>query len=110
MDVAGGVVVGVVLFVAADLTYQSAIVFYNVLLPGVAAGRGAGKISGYGTAAGYVGTIVALVGVALGGTWTVSRVMLVALSPPEKVGEFFGLLALAGRFSAVVGPALTATL
>jgi MFS transporter, UMF1 family len=292
LDIAGGVVVGVALFVAADLTYQSAIVFYNALLPGVAAGRGAGKISGYGTAAGYVGTILALifltffvsdaetmrsilgpfggwietggeqnsnaflptavlyllfslpafflvpdpavrpprpvalgtayrdvlntvrnlraysgvgtfilatilymdaantavanmalygrevfgmesagvrnlllfstvfavvgstaaglatdrvgpkrtllavlalwlvsivlaaaalgpwmlylagplVGIALGGTWTVSRVMLVALSPPEKLGEFFGLFSLAGRFSAILGPALTATL
>src|SRR5918997_661615 len=292
LDIAGGVVVGVALFVAADLTYQSAIVFYNALLPGVAAGRGAGKISGYGTAAGYVGTILALiflpffvsdaatvrsilgplggwvetggeqnqnaflptavlylafslpafffvpdpavraprpvalgvayrdvvstvknlrryagmgtfilatilymdaantavsnmalygrevfgmgstevrnlllfstvfavvgsaasgfatdwvgpkktllavlalwlvsislaaaapapwtlflagplVGIALGGTWTVSRVMLVALSPPEKLGEFFGLYSLAGRFSAVLGPALTAML
>jgi UMF1 family MFS transporter len=293
LDLAGGVVVGVALFVAADLTYQSAIVFYNALLPAVAAGRGAGRISGYGTAAGYVGTILALifltffvsdaetvrsvlgpfggwmetggeqnsnaflptallyllfslpafflvpdpavrpprpvalgiayrdvlntvrnlrtgyagvgtfilatilymdaantavsnmalygrevfemdstevrnlllfstvfavvgstasgfatdaigpkktllavlalwlvsialaaaavgpwmlylagplVGIALGGTWTVSRVMLVALSPPEKLGEFFGLFSLASKFSAVFGPALTATM
>jgi MFS transporter, UMF1 family len=293
LDLARGVVVGVALFVAADLTYQSAIVFYNALLPAVAAGRGAGRISGYGTAAGYVGTILALifltffvsdaetvrsilgpfggwmetggeqnsnaflptailfllfslpafflvpdpavrpprpvalgiayrevlntvrnmrtgyagvgtfmlatilymdaantavsnmalygrevfemdstevrnlllfstvfavvgstasgfatdavgpkktllavlalwlvsialaaaavgpwmlylagplVGVALGGTWTVSRVMLVALSPPEKLGEFFGLFSLASKFSAVLGPALTATM
>jgi MFS transporter, UMF1 family len=293
LDVAGGIVAGVALFVAADLAYQSAIVFYNALLPGVAAGRGAGRISGYGTAAGYVGTILALVvltffvsdagavrsvlgplggwvetggeqnqnaflptallyllfalpafffvpdpavrpprpvslgaayrdvvrtlrnmgsgyagvgtfilatvlymdaantavsnmalygrevfgmgstevrnlllfstvfavvgsaasglatdrfgpkrtllavlalwlvaivltaaapavwalfvvgplvGVSLGGTWTVSRVMLLALSPPDKIGEFFGLYSLAGRFSAVLGPALTALL
>ena len=293
LDIAGGVVVGVALFVAADLTYQSAIVFYNALLPAVAAGRGAGRISGYGTAAGYVGTILALifltffvsdaetvrsllgpfggwmetggeqnsnaflptallyllfslpafflvpdpavrpprpvalgiayrdvlntvrnlrtgyagvgtfilatilymdaantavsnmalngrevfemdstevrnlllfstvfavvgstasgfatdaigpkktllavlalwlvsialaaaavgpwmlylagplVGIALGGTWTASRVMLVALSPPEKLGEFFGLFSLASKFSAVFGPALTATM
>jgi MFS transporter, UMF1 family len=293
LDLARGVVIGVALFVAADLTYQSAIVFYNALLPAVAAGRGAGRISGYGTAAGYVGTILALifltffvsdaetvrsvlgpfggwmetggeqnsnaflptallyllfslpafflvpdpavrpprpvalgiayrdvlitvrnlragyagagtfilatilymdaantavsnmalygrevfemdstevrnlllfstvfavvgstasgfatdavgpkktllvvfalwlvsialvaaavgpwmlylagplVGIALGGTWTVSRVMLVALSPPEKLGEFFGLFSLASRFSAVLGPALTATM
>jgi MFS transporter, UMF1 family len=61
LDVAGGILVGVALFVAADLTYQSAIVFYNTLLPGVAAGRGAGRVSGYGTAAGYVGTILALI-------------------------------------------------
>src|ERR671913_1753986 len=61
LDVVGGVVVGVALFVAADLAYQSALVFYNALLPGVAVGRGAGRISGYGTAAGYVGTILALI-------------------------------------------------
>jgi len=292
LGAAGGILLGVALFVAADLTYQSSLVFYNALLPGVAAGRGAGKVSGYGTAAGYVGTILALmvltffvseaemvrsvlgpfggwverggeqyqnaflptavlyllfslpafffvpdpavraprplslgvayrdvvstlrnlrryagvgtfvvatilymdaantavsnmalygkevfgmgstgvrnlllfstvfavvgsaasgfatdrvgpkrtllavlmlwlaaislaaaaptlstlfiagplVGIALGGTWTVSRVMLVALSPPEKIGEFFGLFSLAGRFSAILGPAVTAAL
>jgi UMF1 family MFS transporter len=292
LEIAGGVVVGVALFVAADLAYQSALVFYNALLPAVSVGRGAGRVSGYGTAVGYVGTILALVvltlfvsdaetirlglgllggwmetggepnsnvfvptavlyllfslpafffvpdpavrtprpvslgaayrgvvstvrnirgyggvgtfivatilymdaantavanmalygrevfgldsagvrnlllfstvfaivgsaasgyatdrigpkktllailflwlvaitlaaaapaawvlflagplvGIALGGTWTVSRVMLVALSPPEKLGEFFGLFSLAGRFSAVLGPALTALL
>ena len=49
-----------------------------------------------------------LVGAALGGTWTVSRVMLVALSPPEKLGEFFGIYSIAGRLSAVAGPAVTA--
>ena len=302
LDLAGGVLLGVVLFVAADVAYQSANMFYNALLPGVSAGRGAGRISGYGTAAGYVGTLLALfvlplfvaeqsffgltvggpeaarsllgplggwinvaegtnqnaflptailfllfslpafffvpdpavraprpvrlgpayrevfatvrgiggyagvgafilstvlymdaantaiantalygrevfgmesaqttnlllfsavfaivgsvgmgfasdkagpkkalvatlvlwlvaivlsagaiapwmlflagplVGIALGGTWTVSRVMLVALSPPEKLGEFFGLFSLAGKVSAVAGPALTALL
>ena len=51
-----------------------------------------------------------IVGIALGGMWTVGRVMLVALSPPEKLGEFFGLFSLAGKVSAVFGPALTAVL
>lgn len=54
-------VIGVALFIAADLAYQSALVFYNALLPGVALGRGAGRVSGYGTALGYVGSITALV-------------------------------------------------
>jgi UMF1 family MFS transporter len=58
---AGGVLVGVALFVAADLAYQSANTFYNALLPAVAAGRGAGRVSGYGTGLGYFGTILALV-------------------------------------------------
>src|SRR5215213_3393286 len=61
LDVAGGVVVGLALYVAADLSYQSALVFYNALLPVVSAGRGAGRVSGYGTAVGYIGTILGLV-------------------------------------------------
>src|SRR5215203_5812197 len=61
LDVAGGVVVGLALYVAADLSYQSALVFYNALLPVVSAGRGAGSVSGYGTAVGYIGTILGLV-------------------------------------------------
>ncbi len=77
LDVAGGVVVGIALFVAADLAYQSAIVFYNALLPAVAAGRGVGAISGYGTAAGYVGAILALVVLTsfVSGAETVSAVL-----------------------------------
>jgi MFS transporter, UMF1 family len=51
-----------------------------------------------------------IVGIALGGMWTVGRVMLVALSPASKIGEFFGLFSLAGKVSAVFGPALTAVL
>lgn len=46
-----------------------------------------------------------LAGIALGSTWVVSRALLVALAPPEKLGEFFGFYGLAGRFSAVTGPA-----
>lgn len=51
-----------------------------------------------------------LVGIALGATWTVSRVMLVALSPPEKLGEFFGLYTISQKLSAVLGPALIAVI
>ncbi len=61
LDVSGGVFVGLAIFVAADLAYQSAIVFYNALLPAVSVGRGAGRVSGYGTGIGYFGTILALV-------------------------------------------------
>lgn len=57
---AGAVPVAIALFVAAGFAYQSALVFYNSLLPAVSEGRGAGRISGYGTAFGYVGSILAL--------------------------------------------------
>jgi UMF1 family MFS transporter len=48
----------------------------------------------------------ALLGSGLGGVWTSDRVFMLRLSPPDKVGEFFGLYGLAGKFSAVSGPVL----
>lgn len=47
-----------------------------------------------------------LLGSGLGGVWTSDRVFMLRLSPPDKVGEFFGLYGLAGKFSAVTGPVL----
>ena len=54
-------VIVIAIFVAANFAYQSALVFYNALLPTVSVGRGAGRVSGYGVAAGYVGSILILV-------------------------------------------------
>ena len=45
-----------------------------------------------------------LSGVALGGTWVASRVLLVEMVGPERVGEAFGLFGLISRLSAVAGP------
>ena len=47
----------------------------------------------------------ALLGAGLGGVGVVDRLMLLRLTPPEQVGEMFGLYGLVGKFSAVVGPA-----
>jgi UMF1 family MFS transporter len=47
-----------------------------------------------------------LLGAGLGGVWTSDRVFMLRLSPPDKIGEFFGLYGLAGKFSAVSGPLL----
>ena len=49
-----------------------------------------------------------LVGAALGGTWASDRPYMLLLSPPDRVGEFYGLYSMVGRFAAVVGPALWA--
>lgn len=46
----------------------------------------------------------ALAGISMGSTWVCDRVFLLRLSPPQYVGEFFGLYALAGKFSSIVGP------
>ncbi|MFQ5443376.1 MAG: MFS transporter [Nitrospinales bacterium] len=47
-----------------------------------------------------------LAGMGMGGVWVVSRALLVELSPPEKIGEFFGLYGLAGKMASIFGPLL----
>jgi UMF1 family MFS transporter len=43
-------------------------------------------------------------GLALGMTWTADRVVMLELSPPPHLGEFYGLYATVGRFATVLGP------
>lgn len=45
-----------------------------------------------------------LAGVALGGTWVADRPYMLRLTPPARVGEFYGLYGMVGRFSAITGP------
>ncbi|MHB9090980.1 MAG: MFS transporter, partial [Chloroflexota bacterium] len=45
-----------------------------------------------------------LAGISMGSTWVCDRVFLLRLSPPQYVGEFFGLYGLAGKFSSIIGP------
>jgi UMF1 family MFS transporter len=52
----------------------------------------------------------ALLGAGLGGVGVVDRLMLLRLSPPERIGEMFGLYGLVGKFSAVVGPIVYGTI
>ncbi len=52
----------------------------------------------------------ALLGAGLGGVGVVDRLMLLRLSPPERIGEMFGLYGLVGKASAVVGPIVYGTI
>ncbi|HOP08079.1 MAG TPA: MFS transporter [candidate division Zixibacteria bacterium] len=45
-----------------------------------------------------------LIGILLGGLWTVSRPLLAELVPENELGRFFGLFSLSGRAAAVLGP------
>jgi UMF1 family MFS transporter len=45
-------------------------------------------------------------GIALGGIWAADRPYMLRLTPPDRVGEFYGLYGMVGRFSAVTGPVL----
>ena len=49
-------------------------------------------------------------GLALGGTWAADRPFMLRLSPPSRIGEFYGLYNMVGRFSAVTGPLLWAVI
>jgi len=49
-----------ILFVLADIGFEGAIVFYNGFLPQISTNDNIGKISGYGFAFGYVGSLISL--------------------------------------------------
>ena len=63
--------------------------------------------SGSGTA-GLVPFLVAgaILGSGLGGVQVADRVLMVRLSPPERIGEFFGIYGLVGKGSQVIGQLL----
>lgn len=71
----------------------------GLLLGGVAVGFGA---------AGIVPFLIAgaILGSGLGGVQVADRVLMVRLSPPDKLGEFFGLYGLVGKGSQVIGQLL----
>jgi UMF1 family MFS transporter len=57
---AGMVLTGMALFVVANVGFEGGIVFYNAFLPLLASPRSYGRVSGYGFAMGYVGSLVSL--------------------------------------------------
>jgi UMF1 family MFS transporter len=47
-------------------------------------------------------------GLSLGGVWAADRPYMLRLTPPARVGEFYGLYGMVGRFSAITGPLIWA--
>ncbi len=52
--------------------------------------------------------VACVAGIAMGGTWTADRPYMLILAPPKRLGEFYGLYSMVGRFAAIVGPAMFA--
>jgi UMF1 family MFS transporter len=80
-----------------------------IVLGSWAVGLVLGTISlGVGGTIGIVMFLVAgaILGSGLGGVQVADRVLMIRLSPPERVGEFFGLYGLVGKGSQVIGQML----
>jgi UMF1 family MFS transporter len=52
--------------------------------------------------------VAAAAGFALGGVWAADRPYMLRLTPPARIGEFYGLYGMVGRFSAITGPVIWA--
>src|SRR5262245_7177296 len=71
----------------------------GLVIGGVAIGFGSAGLAPFLVAG-------AILGSGLGGVQVADRVLMVRLSPPDKVGEFFGIYGLVGKGSQVVGQLL----
>ena len=71
----------------------------GLLLGGVAIGFGPAGLALFLVAG-------AILGSGLGGVQVADRVLMVRLSPPDRIGEFFGLYGLVGKGSQVIGQLL----
>ncbi len=56
----GMVLLGVLLFVMANIGFEGGLVFYDAFLPGLTSRTSYGRVSGYGFAMGYVGALAVL--------------------------------------------------
>ena len=52
--------------------------------------------------------VASAAGIALGGVWAADRPLMLRLTPPDRIGEFYGLYGMVGRFSAITGPIIWA--
>lgn len=50
--------------------------------------------------------VAVIAGLTLGGTWAADRLLMLRLSPPRYLGQFYGIYAMVGRFGQIIGPLL----
>lgn len=56
----GDIILGMVLFIFANIGFEAGLVFYDAFLPNLTTKKNYGRVSGYGFAMGYVGALVVL--------------------------------------------------
>ncbi|MCI0747627.1 MAG: MFS transporter [Verrucomicrobia subdivision 3 bacterium] len=52
----------------------------------------------------FMFVVAGAAGFAMGGVWAADRPFMLRLTPPHRIGEFYGLYGMVGRFSAITGP------
>jgi UMF1 family MFS transporter len=70
----------------------------------------AAAVGGFAWPIVWLYVVASLAGIALGGIWSADRPYMLRLSPPSRIGEFYGLYGMVGRFSAITGPLLWAVI
>ena len=76
----------------------------RVLWLWVATFLGAGAIGLLALPVSVLFVVASMAGVGLGGIWSADRPYMLRLTPPDRIGEFYGLYGMVGRFSAITGP------
>lgn len=56
----GDILLGIVLFIFANVGFEAGLVFYDAFLPNLTSKKNYGRVSGYGFAMGYLGALVVL--------------------------------------------------
>lgn len=100
--VVGGLGAGRIMRRVAPLTLLRfvLVVWMVALASGIVA-----NVTGWHVIAWFIGP---LGGLALGSTWSADRVVMLRISPPQHLGEFYGLYGTVGRFATIFGPLIWA--
>jgi UMF1 family MFS transporter len=64
----------------------------------------AAAIGFFGLPVVWLYVVAILGGFGLGGVWSADRPYMLRLTPPDRIGEFYGLYGMVGRFSFITGP------
>jgi MFS transporter, UMF1 family len=69
---------------------------------------GAGLVGIVGLPLWCLFVVASAAGFSMGGIWAADRPYMLRLTPPARIGEFYGLYGMVGRFSAITGPVIWA--
>jgi len=78
----------IIFFIIANYSFQGGLVFYNSLLPYICSERSVGRVSGYGVAIGYLGSIVGLILVLPFVEGTIYGLKIPFITPGGSVASF----------------------